>query len=60
MKYTWILIKKEDGKYLGWSKAKDKPLCGEPDKLEWVEWRKELPENIDTGNYKYNKGKLSK
>lgn len=43
---NWILIKKEDGLYMGWSKSKEEPSCGEPDKLEWVAWGKELPEGV--------------
>jgi len=45
--YNWLLIKKANGAYLGWSKAEDEPPCGEPDLLEWVQWGKELPEDID-------------
>lgn len=59
MIYNWILIKKT-GEYLGWSKADKKPPCGEPDKLEWIEWDKELPEDIDTANYFYKDGELTR
>lgn len=45
---NWILIKKENNQYLGWSKSTEKPACGEPDLLEWVEYRKDLPDDIDT------------
>jgi len=45
--FNWLLIKKENGAYLGWSKAEDEPPCGEPDLLEWVTWGEELPEDID-------------
>lgn len=57
--YTFILIKKS-GEYLGWSKASTEPPCGEPDKLEWVEWGKELPEDIDSAEYKLIDGALVK
>ncbi len=57
--YTYILIKK-DGTYLGCSKAPTEPPCGEPDKLEWIEWNKPLPEDIDTGEYKFKNGELIK
>ena len=60
MEYTWVLIKKKNSEYLGWSKAKDKPLCGEPDKLEWVEWGEKLPKDIETEKYLYKNGKLIK
>ena len=56
--YNWILIYKADGKYIGWSKAIDIPPCGEPDKLEWVEWGKELPEDIEEKVYCYQDGEL--
>ena len=56
--YTWILIKKEDGKYLGWSKAVGIPACGEPDVLEWVEWNKALPIGIDDIETYYKSGTL--
>lgn len=48
--YTFLLVKK-DGKYVGWSRSKNTPKCGEPDKLEWVEWNKPLPEDIDGKEY---------
>ncbi|MHA1470475.1 MAG: ASKHA domain-containing protein, partial [Candidatus Asgardarchaeia archaeon] len=44
--YTYILIKKLDNKYLGWSKAKTEKPAG--DGMEWIKWDKELPEDIDT------------
>jgi hypothetical protein len=58
--YSWILVFKDSGKYLGWSKAPDKPPCGEPDKLEWAEWGKGLPEGIDEGEWKLIDGELKK
>ena len=59
--YNWLLIKKENGAYLGWSKAENEPPCGEPELLEWVPWGKELPEDIDAElTYTLKKGKLTK
>lgn len=48
--YTFLLIKK-DGTYLGWSKAIDIPPNGDPDNLEWIEWNKPLPEDIEEREY---------
>ena len=56
--YTYLLIKK-DGTYLGWSRALDTPPCGDPDNLEWVEWNKPLPEDIDQRSYTFNNGELN-
>ncbi len=55
--YTHILIKKSDNKYLGWSKAKTEKPAGTG--MEWIEWNKPLPEDIDTEKYKYKNGKLT-
>ena len=60
MKYNWILVIKKTGKYLGWSKSEKAPACGEPDKLDWIKWDKELPEDIDDNEYFLKKGKLSR
>jgi len=57
--YTFILIKKT-GEYLGWSKAPTEPPCGQPELLEWVDWGKELPEDIDSTEYKLIDGNLVK
>jgi len=56
--YTHILIKKSDNKYLGWSKAKTEKPAGTG--MEWKEWNKPLPEDIDNGDYFYVKGKIVK
>ena len=53
--YTYILIK-TDGTYLGWSKAETEKPAG--DGMQWIEWGKELPEDIDTVPYKYENGEL--
>ena len=53
--YTLILIK-EDGTYLGWSKAKVEKPAGEG--MEWVEWNKTLPEDIDMKSYTLKDGEL--
>lgn len=56
--YNYILVKTDGSKYIGWSKATKKPkdVTG----LKWYPWSKELPENIDTEGYRYNKGELVK
>ena len=53
--YTYILIK-TDGTYLGWSKAKTEKQAG--DGMQWIEWNKPLPEDIDTSTYKLVGGAL--
>ena len=55
--YTYILIKTDGSKYMGWSKAPDKPddVTG----LKWYEWNKKLPADIDTKDYIYENGKLA-
>ena len=53
--YTYILIK-TDGTYLGWSKAPEVKKAG--DGMEWIEWNKPLPEDIDSKEYKLVKGEL--
>lgn len=60
--YNWILAYKAGGHYLGWSKAEAEPPCGEPDKLEWVQWGKGLPEDIGAEGmvYRLIDGKLVK
>ena len=55
--YTHILIK-EDGTYLGWSKAKTEKPAG--DGMQWIEWNKPLPEGIDMVGYSYLNGGLEK
>lgn len=53
--YTYILIK-TDGTYLGWSKA---PTVKEAaDGMQWIEWNKPLPGDIDSVQYKYENGEL--
>lgn len=59
--YNWLLVKKDGTWNNLWSKSIDKPQCGEPDKLEWIEWNKPLPNMIDpaTGaDISYTKDKL--
>jgi hypothetical protein len=58
IEYNFILIKIEDNSYMGWSRAKDKPK--DVKGLKWYPWGKELPEDIDDGNYIYSKGELIK
>ena len=53
--YKHILIK-DDGTYLGWSKAKTEKPAG--DGMQWIERNKPLPEDIDTVPYKYENGEL--
>jgi len=48
--YNWVLIWKATGNYQSWSKSVNKPHCGDPDNLEWIEWGKELPEDIELCN----------
>ena len=55
--YNWILIK-IDGTYLGWSKAEKESPNGDPDNLQWIEWNKELPEDIDNIGCQYKNGEL--
>ena len=54
--YTYILVKTDGSKYMGWSKAPEKPddVTG----LKWYEWGKELPDDIDGGNYIYENKSL--
>ena len=54
--YTFILVKTDGSKDMGWSKAPKKPedVTG----LKWYEWNKELPDDIDTKDYKYANGEL--
>ena len=58
MIYTFILIKTDGSKYMGWSKAPKKPkdVTG----LKWYPWGKELPDDIDTMDYKYENSELTK
>ena len=58
MIYTYILIKTDGSKYMGWSKAPEKPddVTG----LKWYEWGKELPDDIDSGKYTLSGGLLIK
>ena len=58
--YNWILIEKETGTYIGWSKAINEPNCSGPNYMDWVEWGKELPDDIDGGGYKLIDGELVK
>ena len=53
--YTYILVK-DDGTYLGWSKAQEVGEAG--DGMKWVKWGKELPEDIEEGEYVYADGEL--
>ena len=55
--YTHILTK-TDGTYLGWSKALVEKPAG--DGMQWIEWNKPLPEDIDTESYTYVEGNLLK
>lgn len=63
--YTWILIKKEDNSYLMPHKQTEKPKYGnngkekesDPD-VEWIEWNKTLPKDIEIIQYKYEDGEL--
>ena len=54
--YTYILVKTDGNKYMGWSKAPEKP--NDVTGLKWYPWGKELPEDIETGEYKYANGEL--
>lgn len=45
--YKWILTVKETGEYLSYHIIDDMPPCGEPEKLQWREWNKPLPDDID-------------
>ena len=56
--YTYILIKTDGNKYMGWSKAPEKP--DDVTDLKWYKWGKELPADIDTVDYKYDNDKLTK
>ncbi len=56
--YNFILVQTKSKKYMGWSRAKEKPPCGEPNKLKWFAWGKELPEDINTTDYIYDNGEL--
>lgn len=58
IEYNFILIKIEDNSYMGWSRAPEKPNYVKG--LKWYKWGEELPEDIDTGKYKYINGKLIK
>lgn len=53
--YTYILIK-EDGTYLGWSKSKEVKEAGNG--MQWIEWNKPLPNDIETKQYVYEDGEL--
>ncbi len=57
--YTFILTK-TDGTYLGWSKAETEKSAG--DGMEWIEWNKPLPDDIDADGvvYMYKDGELTK
>ena len=66
--YTYILIK-TDGTYLGWSKANGAKISEESsetapsgikagDGMQWIEWNKPLPEDIDTSTYNLVGGTL--
>jgi len=56
--YTYILIKTDGSKYMGWSKAPEKP--NDVTGLKWYPWGKELPEDVDMVPYIYKNGKLIK
>ena len=53
--YTYILIK-TDGTYLGWSKAPSVEPAGAG--MQWIEWNKPLPEDIDSSTYNLVGGTL--
>ncbi len=55
--YNWILIRKDNNKYVSWGNG-TKPPVGEPDLLEWKEWNKPLHEDIDTASYRYENDEL--
>ena len=44
MIYTWLLILKETKQVLNNHISINQPFCGEPDKLEWIEWNNTLPD----------------
>lgn len=56
--YNFILVKTETNRYVDWKNTKDKP--DDVADLKWYPWGKELPEDIDTVDYKYIDGKLVK
>jgi len=55
--YTFILCK-TDGSYLGWSKAPEVTEAGAG--MQWIEWNKPLPDDIDEVTYKYENDELVK
>ena len=60
MIYTWILIDKKTGKFYMGHRAVEKPVFGNNgkdtkthDKLDWIEWNKELPPDNDSDEVSY-------
>ncbi len=65
--WNWILVDKKSKVFIFGHKAIEKPKYGNNgkekdshDKLEWVAWGKELPDDIDDGGYILKKGELVK
>lgn len=58
--WKWILINKSTKEYYSKHNSETIPRNGDPDKIEWIEWNKPLPEDIDTVGYKYENGELVK
>lgn len=58
--YKWILINKMSGKFYDKHNSEAIPRNGEPNKIEWIEWNKPLPKDIDRVQYKYENGELIK
>ncbi len=54
----WLLIRKDNNIIVNSHIIDKEPDCGEPKLLKWVEWNKPLPDDIDSKQYKYTKGKL--
>lgn len=49
--YKWILINKQTGEFYCPHNSETIPRNGQPDKIEWIDWNKPLPEDIDTKLY---------
>ena len=52
--WKWLLINKLTGQYYSKHNSEGIPRNGEPDKIEWIEWNKPLPEDIDLASYVYD------
>lgn len=52
--WRWILINKESGKYYDNHNSEATPRNGDPDKIEWIEWNKPLPEDVGFISYVYD------